>query len=292
MVVVDVCGQTYHMDPKIKKVWDGLKDGKIAKFDEDRFYIADGHEGAGKSLYVIQQAAYIDPTILNDERGKSMPRICFTADDFLYAIRHTKSTKSQTKVVVWDEAFRGMSSKSALSGINKKIVQALMEARQNNLIVFIVSPSFYLLEFYPAVLRSKALFHVVKEKNSRKRYVRVFNYKKKAILYQIGVRKGWGYPLHTKTRIRFFNIYPGGDEFEARYRKKKRDSLREDDKVEKKTHKWKKQRNAAIKILHSEGKTYKDISESMKKNGSVVGITTLHDICHTEGEDEKPQTNS
>lgn len=282
MVVVDVCGQKYHMDPKTKKAWDEFKGGKIAKYDEDRFYIVDGHEGAGKSLFCIQQAAYIDPTILDDENGKPMPRICFTSDEFLNAIRHTRSTLNNTKVIIWDEAFRGMSSKSALSGINKKIVQALMEARQNNLIVFIVSPSFYLLEFYPAVLRSKALFHVIKEKKSRKRYVRVFNYRKKATLYQIGVRKGWGYPLKTKTRVRFFNIYPGGDEFEAKYRKKKRDSLREDEKDEKKTHKWKKQRNSAIKILHKEGKTYEKIAELMKNEGSSIGKSQIGAIVSVD----------
>ena len=282
MVVVDVCGQKYHLDPKTQAVWDDLKDGKVAKFDEDRFYIVDGHEGSGKSLFTIQQAAYIDPTVLDDEDGKLMPRICFTSDEFLHAIRNTKSTLSHTKVVIWDEAFRGMSSKSALSGINKKIVQALMEARQNNLIVFIVSPSFYLLEFYPAVLRSKALFHVVKEKKSRKRYVRVFNYRKKATLYQIGVRKGWGYPLKTNVRVRFFNIYPGGDSFEARYRRKKRDSLRADEKTEKSTHKWKKQRNAAIKILKKEGKTYEEIVNLLKEEGIKVGVTTLHDMCKTD----------
>jgi len=282
MVTVNVREQTYHMDNKIKAIWDGLKDGKVAKYDEDRFYVVDGHEGVGKSLFTIQQAAYIDPTVLDDDGEKILPRICFSPEEFLEAIRNTRSTKTQTKVVIWDEAFRGMSSKSALSAVNKKIVQALMESRQNNLIVFIVSPSFYLLEFYPAVLRSKALFHVVKEKTSRKRYVRIFNYKKKATLYQIGVRKGWGYPLRTKSRARFFNIYPAGDEFEQKYRKKKRESLRSDEKLEKETHRWKKQRNAAVRLLYKCDKTYKDISELMKSEGISMGITTIHDIIHNK----------
>lgn len=270
------------MGAPLLKRWDKLKDGKLADWDEDRFYITDGHEGSGKSLFTIQQAAYIDPTILDDENGKVLPRICFDVDEFLSAVRNTKSTKSHTKCVVFDEAFRGMSSKSSLSGTNKKIVEALMEVRQNNLVVFIVSPSFYLLELYPAVLRSKALFHVVKEKGTRLRYVRIFNFQKKAKLYQIGVRKAWGYPIKTRTKVRFFNKYPGGDEFEARYRKKKMTSLRDGDKKTDKKHKWKEQRNSAIKALHSAGKTYKEISEILIEMGTKIGVTQIGSIVSGE----------
>lgn len=280
MVIVEVHGIEYHMEEANKKVWDNLSQGKLTKYDEDRFYVVDGQEGAGKSLFTIQQAAYIDPTILDDKDGEVLPRICFSPEEFLKAIRHTKSSSNETKCVIFDEAFRGMSSKSAISGINKKVVQALMEMRQNNLVVFLVSPSFYLLELYPAVMRSKALFHVVKEKNSRKRYVRIFGFKKKAMLYQIGLRKGWGYPLKTMQRARFYNKYPGGDEFEARYRKKKSHSLRIDEKKENATHRWKKQRSATIKMLHNSGKTYKQISEELKNMGIRLGITQICDICN------------
>lgn len=282
MGIVKVREQKYHMGDGLIKKWNSLKDGKLKKYDEDRFYVADGHEGAGKSLFIIQQAAYIDETILDDEDGKVLPRICFTVNEFLDAVKNTRSTKERTKCVIFDEAFRGMSSKAALGKINKKVVEALMEARQNNLIVFIVSPSFYLLEFYPAVLRSKALFHVVKLKGRTDRYVRIFNYKKKALLYQIGVRKGWGYPLKTKTKVRFFNIYPGGEEFEKRYRKKKRDSFSEEDNEQTKEHKWKTQRNAAIQLLKEDGKTYEEISKLMKEKNAGLGITQIGSIVTGE----------
>lgn len=282
MAVVEVRGVSYHMGDNIKPKWDNLKDGKLTEYDEDRFYVTDGGEGAGKSLFTIQQAAYIDPTILDDEDGKVLPRICFTPEEFLSAIRNTKSTKNHTKVVIFDEAFRGMSSKGSISAVNKKVVQALMEMRQNNLVVFLVSPSFYLLELYPAMMRSKALFHVVKVKNSKRRYVRIFGFQSKAQLYQIGLRKGWGYPIKTPNKVNFFNKYPGGEEFETRYRKKKRDSLREGEKTEKSLHKWKIQRNAAIKALKDSGKTYEEIKTILKEYGVVMGVTTLHDIYNSK----------
>ena len=279
MAIVKVAGMQYHMGDSLKPKWDNLKDGKLTKFDEDRFYVVDGQEGSGKSLFTIQQAAYIDPTILENEGKKMLPRICFTPEEFLYAIRHTKSTKDHTKVVIFDEAFRGMSSKGSISAVNKKVVQALMEMRQNNLVVFLVSPSFYLLELYPAMMRSKALFHVVKERNSKRRNVRIFGFKSKAQLYQIGLRKGWGYPIRTSNRVNFFNKYPGGDEFEQTYRKKKRSSLREEEKDEQLVHKWKLQRTLAIKTLYNILGSYEKVSEECKKNSFALSRAQIGRIC-------------
>ena len=86
-----------------------------------------------------------------------------------------------------------------------------------------------MLEFYAAVLRTNALFHVVKERRSKRRYVRIFGKRQKNILYQVGVRKGWSYNVKTRSRASFFNIYPGGSDFEKRYRKKKRANFGVDD---------------------------------------------------------------
>lgn len=216
---------TYYINKGLKERWDKIKDGKLAQMDEDRVYIVDGREGIGKSLFAIQQAAYIDPTIIENEGKKILPRITFSPEETLHAIRNTKSTKTHTKVIVFDEAFRGLSSKSALSKVNKSIIQAMMEMRQNNLVLFIVSPSFFLLELYPAILRSNTLFHIYKTKKYKRRFWRAYNFKKKARIYQIGVRKGWGYPIMTGIKDGFYNKYPGGKEFEEIYRRKKYDSL-------------------------------------------------------------------
>ena len=230
MAVVEVCGVTYHLNDKLKAKWDKLKEGGLAKDDEDRIYVVDGQEGVGKSLFAIQQAAFIDPTILEDgKNGDALPRICFSVKEFINSIRQNRSTKEKTKVVLFDEAFRGLSSKSSLSKSNKLLVQALQEARQQNLVIFLVTPSFFMLEFYAAVLRTNALFHVVKERKSKRRYVRIFGKRQKNILYQIGVRKGWSYNVKTRSRASFFNIYPGGSDFEKRYRKKKRANFGVDD---------------------------------------------------------------
>lgn len=278
---------TYYINKKLKKTWDKIKDGGLAKIDDDRVYIVDGRERSGKSLFTIQQAAYIDPTILNDENGKVLPRICFTPEEFLTAIRTYKSTKEHTLVIIYDEAFRGLSSKSAISKVNKVVVSALMEMGQNNLVVFIVSPSFFMLELYAAVLRSHALFHVQKDiNNPGNRWFRTWNYDKKGQLYQLGLKYGWQYKVHTAFRDRFFGKYPGGDDFERRYRKKKQDSLREQEKVAtqeedkpvgKRERQYILERQMRSYALYKEGKSFRQIADIMQGEGRKISKDTAAD---------------
>lgn len=206
---------SYHVDEHLKVKWDKLNDGRLIKKDEDRVYLVDGRERTGKSVFTFQQAKYIDPTF-------NLSRVCFTPDEFLHCIR----TAEKGQVVVFDEAFRGLSSKASQSKVNKKIVQALMEMGQRNLVVFIVLPTFFLLEMYAAVLRSNALFHVYKDKNGDRRF-RIYNYNQKSILYQVGRKKGFSYKFpRVKIRGRFFNKYAIN---EAGYREKKAKSFENTD---------------------------------------------------------------
>lgn len=188
------------LDSKLIKIWNGIKDGKLEKKQEDRVYLVDGREGSGKSFFAIQQAKYIDPTFGIDD-------IYFNPDKFLEAIR----TAKPGKVIVFDEAFRGLSSKGSRSTINRAIVQALMEVRQRSLIIFIVLPTIFLLEIYAAVFRSEALFHVYKMKKQtnsdiRPRAFKIYNYNKKMQLYLRGKNKYYSYafPKIRMAKGRFY----------------------------------------------------------------------------------------
>lgn len=205
---------SYHIDKSLKHKWDKIKSGLLQKKDEDRTYIVDGRERTGKSVFTLQQAKYIDPTF-------NLDRVCFTPEEFLKQIR----TAPQGSCIVFDEAFRGLSSKSSQSKVNKMIVQAMMEMGQRNLITFIVLPTIFLLEIYAAVLRSNALFHIYKDRNGI-RHFKTYNYSKKSQLWNIGRKKGFSYRF-PKVNVknfggRFFNIYSINEEA---YRKKKMDSL-------------------------------------------------------------------
>lgn len=219
MTVVEYDGEAYFIDKRLAQTWDKIRLGKLCRIDSDRVFIVDGRERSGKSVFARQQACYIDPSLVKD-----MSRVCFTADEFLDAIKKTDSTKTETKCIIFDEAFRGLASRSAMSKTNKKIIQALMEVGQKNLTLFIVLPSFFMLDIYPAMLRSNALFHIKQDKRGRRVFY-CYSYKKKGKLYQAGLRKGWNYVIPTRFKSTFPKKFPGGDEMEKLYRQKKYKSL-------------------------------------------------------------------
>ncbi len=188
---------SYHIDKNLRKKWDKLREGELIKQDDDKVYIVDGRERGGKSTFTIQQAKYLYPKF-------NIDGVCFTSEQFLYQIRNAP----KGSVIIFDEAFRGLSSKASQSKINKKIVEAMMEMGQRNLIVFIVLPTFFLLEIYAAVLRSNTLFHIYKDKSGRRKF-RIYNFKEKSILYRVGKKKGFDYSYpRVKIRGNYFKPFP------------------------------------------------------------------------------------
>lgn len=279
MAVVTVSNATYHINNGLIAKWDKIKDGKLKKQDNDKVYIVDGRERTGKSTFAIQQACYIDPTLIDD-----VSRICFTADEFLDAIRKTDSDEKVTKCIIFDEAFRGLSSRGAMSKINKKIIQALMEVGQKNLVIFIVLPSFFMLDIYPAMLRSNALFHIAMDNRSKKRVFYIYPHKKKGMLYQSGIRKGWSYEIRTRNKGNFYDNFPkqSQDEkvkaFYKKYLEKKRNSLVEDEieTVEfQEEGKYKQMLKVrCYKLVKTNGLSLRETSKQLKEEG--------YDISHVQ----------
>jgi len=210
----------YHIDGAMLHLWERNSLQKMKHKNSDRVYIVDGRERIGKSLFTFQQMCAIEPELLESPE-KLVSRICFTPDEFNKVARETKNG-----AFAFDEAFRGLSSRGAMSKINKKIVQTLMEMGQNNNIAFIVLPSVFLLDIYPAMLRSDGLFHIHESKKSKQRCFTGYNRQDKNRLYQIGLKKGWTYPFGSPFKGHFSKKFPGGEEFEKAYLKKKADALR------------------------------------------------------------------
>lgn len=180
---------SYSISGSLEPKWKKLSE-MIVKKNGDRVYVVYGRERGGKSTWVFQQAKYIDPTF-------NIKRICFTPEQFLDQIR----TAPPGSVVVFDEAFRGFSSKSTLSKVNKMLVQAMMEVGRRNLIIFIVLPSYSLLENYVAIHRSHALFQVYERKDGRYRGWRCYNRKKKAQIY-FKSKRTYGITPYTPTKLK------------------------------------------------------------------------------------------
>ena len=124
--------------------------------------------------------------------------------------------------MLYDEAFTGLNARAAMSIINRTLVKMLAEIRQKRLFVCIVMPTFFDLDRYVALWRSRALIHVYIGKNFQRGFFMFFNMERKKNLYVLG-KKYYSYhkpPCNFKGR--FYNTYVID---EQEYRKRKKDSL-------------------------------------------------------------------
>ena len=160
----------YPIDGYVKDVLDETIE--VVKDDDDWVCLVDGRERAGKSVFAQQLAYYLD-------RDFNLDNIVFSVDDFLEQIR----TAKPYSCIVWDEAFRGLNKRQAISKVNKKVIQALMEVGQRNLYIIIVLPTFFELDKYAVLHRCKGLFHVHRDsiqnqKGLKRGFFTFFNYNK------------------------------------------------------------------------------------------------------------------
>lgn len=263
MGLAEIKGKTYHVDNKLIKHWDKNSLETMKKRNSDRVYLVDGRERSGKSTWAIQQMGYLDPEAFETPES-FVSRVCFTADQFHKAVRETKYG-----VIIFDEAFRGMSSRAALSKVNKEIVQTLMEMGQNNNIVFLVLPSFFRLDMYAAVERSDGLFHISEDSKTNLRKFEGFNRRDKNRIFQTGVRKGWSYNARTFFRGRFGSKFPGGEEYNKAYLKKKRETfekIKESDPVEEESRRDIMINKGIYEIKEKNGYSFKEL-------GKMFGIS-------------------
>lgn len=254
---------------------------------ESSLYITEDYivtHNSGKSTIALQIGKYVDPTL-------DLNRIVFDAESFRQAI--FKAKKGQC--VVFDEAFTGLSSRAALSGVNKTLVSLMMQMRQKNLMVIMVLPTFFMLDKYAALFRAKALIHVYENKGVRG-YFRLYNSKLKKILYLKG-KKDYSYShkyVRTMFKGRFYGKFAlGSDELEKKYRKKKEKALQdtEKDPMTSRQIKYRNQRDISIYLLRKTTKlTYREIENLLQDYDFNISHQQINKICSAFGdkENEKP----
>lgn len=169
----------YYIDGYLKENLDIAKQAN--RKDWDMIFIVDGYEGSGKSVMAQQLAKYCDPYM-------TLNNITFNPKQFKEGIKNAKQYTS----IIYDEAYGGLSSKSALNHVNKSIVKMLTEIRQKNLFVFIVLPTFFDIVKYVALWRTRALIHVYSGEDFKRGYFAFYNIEKKKDLY-INGKKFYSY---------------------------------------------------------------------------------------------------
>ncbi len=272
----------YYVDQRLRERLEKVKED-LKKNDKDCFIAIDGNEGSGKSTLALQIGKYVDPTL-------DLARIVFDAEGFRAAI--LKAKKGQC--VIFDEAFTGLSSRASLSGVNRTLVSLMMQIRQKNLFVIMVLPTFFLLDKYVALFRSRALIHVY-ECSGRRGYFKVYNQRKKKLLYLLGKAtysySGAKWAVKTSFKGRFYGPFALGDkEMEKKYREKKLNALEATEKnpMSAGQVKYREQRNLILYLLRSISKmTYQEMSNMLGEYDLEISHVQVRNICANFGDKEK-----
>ena len=225
----------FYMDGKLMRELQKVKK-RIQLKDFDYVMVLDGEEGSGKSTLAMQICKFIDPTF-------NLGSVYFNATTFTQGIVNS----SKAKAHLFDEAFSGLSSRTALSEVNHILNSLIMEMRQRNLFVIIVLPTIFVLDKYPAMFRSRCLIHTYLKRGRRGRFI-VFNRKKKNELILKG-KKDYSYRY---VKSRFMGMFTGKYVVnEQDYRRIKNNALKERDR-DKREDKFKVQRDKLINLTHKE----------------------------------------
>ena len=273
----------YYLDKRLKKNLDESVIKSLQKKDKDCVIAIDGAEGAGKSTLALQIGKYVDPTL-------DLSRVVFDAESFRQAI--FKAKKGQC--VIFDEAFTGLSSRSSLSGINRALVSLMMQMRQKNLLVIMVLPTFFLLDKYVALFRTRALIHV-QEHSGRRGYFKLFNRKTKKYLYLMGKTTysygGSKWKARTRFRGRFYGVFAlGDDDMEEKYRIKKAKALEATEKnpMSAGQVKYREQRDIILFLLRkTSDMTYQELSNIVGEYDLEMSYVQIRNICVKFGDTEK-----
>jgi len=212
----------YFLDNGLKKELDYLM-GAV-KNDWDGVILIDGVEGGGKSILAQQVGYYLDPKL-------DVENIVFTGEEF---IERATAIDEKYRVIIFDEAFAGLSSRAAMSSINKNITRMLMEIRQKNLFLILILPTFFELDRYAAIFRSRCLIHVKADHFQRGDWD-MYGYTKKKNLYMYG-KKYYNYRMVTRDIFGKFMAFSPVDQI--KYKEKKQMSLRKAFEPEDRTKKY------------------------------------------------------
>lgn len=238
---------------KIKRIsYNGIEDTYDLECEAPYHnFVANGIvvHNSGKSSIAMQIAYYLDPTF-------NLDRVCFTAFEFKKKVLDAK----QRQAIVFDEAFTGLSSRGTMGIINRMLVRMMAEIRQKNLFFLIVAPTFFDIDKYIALWRSRALIHVYTKKMKRG-YFMGYNQDRKKQLYLRG-KKDYNYNKPSPNFIGRFTKYLPINE--QKYRQKKYEAIKKKD-INTPKGKWKDERNSLIQVLTEQGWTRQQIADAINK---------------------------
>ena len=140
----------YRLPSKLRDLLDIFK-WACRKKNTSGVFIFDGRSGMGKTTLSFQTGLYCDPNF-------SLANVYFTPEAFLEGLRNAQPGT----IHVFDEALL-ISSRSAMSQINKMTIQAMSMIRSKKIIVIFNVNSIFDLDRNLALSRADLLLHVYGE---------------------------------------------------------------------------------------------------------------------------------
>lgn len=245
-----------YIDGYLKSDLDQCK--KLVHDDWDMFFVIDGEEGSGKSVHAMQIASFLDPTF-------DIDRITYSPFAFKKSI---DDNTEPYKAYLYDEGFSGMSSRRSGSYINHVLNSLFSKVRRKKLFIILVMPSFFELDKYPAIHRSRCLIHVYADKSYKRGYFGMYSRDRKRKLYMEGKRY-YNYSVKPNYIGRFTNYYPVSEK-EYRDQKEKKSTKGDVDFVD--GGAFKDQRDSVIRYFADKGIKHKELAQSTQAY-TEAGIT-------------------
>ena len=234
---IELNGKKFKLHERLKNKLDNIK--MVQKKGWDAAVLIDGIEGSGKSTLGLTCAYYLSD-------GKfELKDICTGSNDAIAKLDQVK----EGGVLLIDEGSLLFSSTDSMRREQKQLIMILNVIRQKRIALIIVSPSFFRLNRYIAVDRTRFLIHVYTKEDLKRGRFTYFGQKKKNKLYELGKRN---FNSYAKPRANWNGTFADFNPFGEEYAKVKKQSLREALNPEKKALEPKKiQQLAKIKMIQT-----------------------------------------
>lgn len=269
----------YTIPSKLRELLDGFK-WAIHNKKQSAVVIVDGRSGMGKTTISFQMARYMTPDF-------SLDNVHFTPDSFLEALTHTK--KGDT--LVFDEAML-LSSRSALSQINRMIIIAMSMIRSKNLFIIFNVNSIFDIDRNLALSRADLLLHCYGDSLTDKgKFLAFFRGADGMDRIKDLYINGKKYYSYNTPKANFFTTF--SSEFvlnEDEYEKKKQIGVNKFLKGSKNalSSKYVVQRDKLILILRDMlGLPYRQYEQWLVDKGIEIDYSGLARICEKQEEKDK-----
>ena len=199
-----------YIDGYLQKNMDAVKKAVTLKWDCLLFI--SGYEGDGKSTLAAQLAYYLDNSF-------NLTRVVFTPEQFKDACLNGKPKTA----IVFDESYYAFTSQATMTKSARVLNSMLTMIRKKQLFIFIVAPTFFDIQKYIAVHRSRFLIHIY-SKGLERGFFAFYNRARKQQLFMKGRREN-NMSVTKPNFIGRFTKWFLVDE--AAYDKKKEDSIQQ-----------------------------------------------------------------